>query len=542
MPEYLSPGVYVEEVNSGPRPIEGVSTSTAGFAGETERGPLRPRLVTSWADYVRWYGGYIDRAGTPNDRKNHYLPYAVRGFFENGGQRLFVARVIGKAAVAAQADLPGAPGATTVRANGPGDWGKNLLVLVKQASAAVALDPNSPATSPVASWFRLQVIYYRDGLPAGAVDPTNVKLLADPNRHEPDAFEDFDNLSRTPTDSNFAATVVNGASSLIEILACGGTPNATDFPGVALDNGTYAEAAREDYLDEDTKNPEQKKGLAGLAAIREISLVAVPDEVVNNQLGSDLQNQCDAMRDRFAILSDQTQDGTSDPSTVRPLRDSSFGAFYYPWLRVLAPHTPDGTKLVPAHGHVAGIYARTDVERGVHKAPANEVVGGILARDLNGGRRPLSHTLNKREHDMLNPRGVNVIRDFRTDGRDIRVWGARTMSSDAMWKYVNVRRLFIFVEQSIDRGTQWAVFEPNAEPTWIAIRASISNFLRTVWRNGALMGTTQDEAFFVKCDRTTMTQDDFDNGRLICVIGIAPVKPAEFVIFRISQKTLEAEA
>jgi phage tail sheath protein FI len=540
MPEYLSPGVYVEEVNSGPRPIEGVSTSTAGFAGETERGPQRPRMVTSWADYTRWFGGYIDRVGTAMDRQNHYLPYAVRGFFDNGGQRLYVARVIGAAAVTASANLAGGAGATVVRALGPGDWGNNVLLLVKQASAAAALAPG--AHSPVAAWFRLQALYYRDGLPAGAVDPTDPRNLASPNRHEPDAFEDFDNLSPVPTDPNFVTTVVNGASALVEISACPGAPNAAGWPGAPLANGTYAAAARDDYLDAQQPNPELRKGLAGLGAVREISLVAMPDEVVINQLGSDLQDQCDAMRDRFAILSDQAVGGTPDPSQVRPLRDSSYGGFYYPWLRVIAPHTPDGTKLVPAHGHVAGIYARTDVDRGVHKAPANEVVSGILPRDLNGGRRPLSHTLNKREQDILNPRGVNVIRDFRSDGRDIRVWGARTMSSDAMWKYVNVRRLFIFIEQSIDRGTQWAVFEPNAEPTWIAVRASISNFLRTVWRNGALMGTTQDEAFFVKCDRTTMTQDDFDNGRLICVIGVAPVKPAEFVIFRISQKTLEAEA
>jgi phage tail sheath protein FI len=191
---------------------------------------------------------------------------------------------------------------------------------------------------------------------------------------------------------------------------------------------------------------------------------------------------------------------------------------------------------------MTGIFARTDIDRGVHKAPANEVVRGIVTRDLNGGRKPLTHTLSKREHDLLNPRGVNVIRDFRSDGRDIRIWGARTMSSDAMWKYVNVRRLFIFLEQSIDRGTQWSVFEPNTEPTWIAVRTSITNFLRTVWRNGALQGTTQDEAFFVKCGRNTMTQDDIDNGRLVCLIGVAPAKPAEFVIFRISQKTIEAEA
>ena len=536
MPEYLAPGVYVEEVQLGPRPIEGVSTSTAGMAGETERGPTRPTLVTSWPDYTRWFGGYIDRpfAGRA-PALNHFLPYAVRGFFDNGGQRLFVARVIGDAAVAAAITLNGAPGPTTIRANGKGDWGNKVLVAVSPASAAPFAAPNSP----VATWFRIRFLYYKDGIPAPFVDPTDPDQLANPDRRTPDAFEDFDNLSPDSTQQNFARTVINGASQLVEVVDCQGAPDAVAFPDAPLQGGTYVAATRDDYLDANTANPEERKGFAGLSTVREISLVAVPDEVVINQLALDLQDICDRMRDRFAILSDQGP--SSVVQNIRPLRDSSYGAIYYPWVRVMAPHTPDGTKLVPAVGHVAGIYARVDVERGVHKAPANEVVRGIVSRDLNGGRKPLSHTLTKAEHDILNPRGVNVIRDFRTDGRDIRVWGARTMSSDSMWKYINVRRLFIFIEQSIDRGTQWAVFEPNSEPTWIAIVTSISNFLRTVWRNGALMGVTEEEAFFVKCDRTTMTQDDFDNGRLICLIGVAPVKPAEFVIFRISQKTIEAE-
>ena len=536
MPEYLAPGVYVEEVNTGPRPIEGVSTSTAGFVGETERGSTTPRLVTSWQDYQRWYGGYTDRP--PFNFANHYLPYAVRGFFDNGGQRLFIARVIGDTAVAATANLPGAGGATAVRASGKGLWGNNIRVLVRPASAAAT----AVAGSPVASWFRLLVMYFRDGVPNPLIDPTDPKKLADPARREPDVFEDFDNLSADQTATNYAMTVVNGASRLLEIASCPGPPNAPAAPAfnpVALANGTYVAAVRADYLDDLTVEPEKKRGLAALSGIRDISLMAIPDEIAINQLATDLMDRVDGQRDRFAILSEQANSGNI--AGVRPLRDSSYGAFYYPWLRVIAPHTPDGTKLIPASGHMAGIFARTDIERGVHKAPANEVLRGIVSRDLNGGRKPLSQTLNKQEHDILNPKGVNVIRDFRSDGRDIRIWGARTMTSDSMWKYVNVRRLFIFIEQSIDRGTQWAVFEPNSEPTWIAVRTSITNFLRTVWRNGALMGTTQDEAFFVKCDRTTMTQDDFDNGRLICLIGVAPVKPAEFVIFRISQKTLEAE-
>jgi uncharacterized protein len=528
MPEYLAPGVYVEEISTGPRPIEGVSTSTAGFVGETERGPTRPTLVTSWPDFQRTFGGYVDRP--PFNAANFYLPYAVRGFFDNGGQRVFVARVVGPGAVAATGDI----GNTVVQALGQGIWGNNVIISVRPATVAAL----GPAT---ANWFRIRIAYFRDGIPNPLIDPSDPAQLGNPDRVEPTAYEDFDNLSAVPSDRNFVQSVVNSASQLITIVSCTGRPNDAEFPnGVRLANGAAAAATLTEYLDEAQTDPELKRGLAGLLAIREISLMAAPDEVVIGNLREKIIEACEGLKDRFAVLS--VDSGVANFAGLRPPRDSSYGAFYYPWIRVLAPHTAEGHLLVPSVGHVTGIYARVDVERGVHKAPANEVVRGIIARDLKPNYKPLEFTLGKRDQDILNPRGVNVIRDFRSDGRDIRVWGARTMTSDSLWKYVNVRRLFIFIEQSIDRGTQWAVFEPNDETTWIAIRSSITNFLRTVWRNGALMGTTQDEAFFVKCDRTTMTQDDFDNGRLICLIGVAPVKPAEFVIFRISQKTLESES
>ena len=286
----------------------------------------------------------------------------------------------------------------------------------------------------------------------------------------------------------------------------------------------------------------QRRGLAGLEVIDEISLLCVPDEARPGMsaVTDEMVNQCERLKDRFAILSVDDRSGNIGAAAPRPPRDSTYGAIYYPWIRVVNPLTKD-YPLIPPSGHVTGIYARTDIERGVHKAPANYEVRGMVARDLDGTRKPMEHIVTKGQQDLLNPRGVNVIRDFRADRRGIRVWGARTMSSDTQWKYVNVRRLFIFVEESIDEGTQWVVFEPNDEPTWARVRRSIGNFLTSVWRSGALMGTTAEEAFFVKCDRTTMTQDDIDNGRLICYIGIAPVKPAEFVIFRISQKTIEAE-
>jgi phage tail sheath protein FI len=262
--------------------------------------------------------------------------------------------------------------------------------------------------------------------------------------------------------------------------------------------------------------------------VDKISLLIVPDEVRDglNDVTGRVITQCENLKDRFAIVSALQTDTGNDQ--VRPPQDTSYAAFYYPWIEIYDPSIKDG-RLLPPTGHIAGIYARTNVERGVHKAPANEVVRGA---------RNLQLPVTKRNLDMLNPVGVNCLRDFRSDGRGIRLWGARTMSSDPDWKYVNVRRLSIFIKESIAEGTKWAVFEQNHEPTWAVVVHSVTKFLTSVWQSGALMGVTQDEAFFVKCDRTTMNQDDIDNGRLICIIGIAPVKPAEFVIFRICQQAV----
>jgi phage tail sheath protein FI len=217
--------------------------------------------------------------------------------------------------------------------------------------------------------------------------------------------------------------------------------------------------------------------------------------------------------------------------------DSKYGALYHPWIEILDPTqrlaqgAPQDRLLLPPSGFVAGIYARSDIERGVHKAPANEVVRGLTKFESN---------INKARQDVLNPEGINALRFF--EGRGNRVWGARTVSSDPEWKYVNVRRLFLYIEHSIDKGTQYAVFEPNNERLWANIRSSIEDFLLVLWRDGALLGSKPEEAYFVRCDRTTMTQNDLDNGRLIVLVGVAPVKPAEFVIFRIGQFTADAQS
>ncbi len=285
---------------------------------------------------------------------------------------------------------------------------------------------------------------------------------------------------------------------------------------------------KKDYTREEDDKPGKRKGLTAFKGIEDISIVYAPNAVPVSGLVDALISHCENLRYRFAIL--DSKQARSEVPDIDPRSDSSNGfrptdyaAFYYPWIKVANPDT-GMLQLMPPGGYVAGIYARSDTERGVHKAPANEIVKG--ASDLE-------FQIMKGEQDVLNPRGVNVIRAF--PGRGILVWGARTLSSNTLWKYINVRRLFIYVEASIEKGTQWVVFEPNDDRLWARVKATINQFLTGVWRSGALMGTTPEEAFFIKCDRSTMTQDDIDNGRLICIIGIAPVKPAEFVIFRIAQ-------
>jgi len=268
--------------------------------------------------------------------------------------------------------------------------------------------------------------------------------------------------------------------------------------------------------------------LDAFAAIDEIALVAVPG-VTATAVQTAVITHCVNTGDRFAIL-----DGLRAPATLTSgaiqngVGDSDYAAMYFPWITVFDPAT-NGPVVVPPSGHVAGIYARVDAARGVHKAPANEVVRGALR---------FSRLVNKGHQDTLNPEGINCLRFF--EGRGYRVWGARTISSDTEWMYVNVRRLFIFLEHSIEKNTKWAVFEPNNEALWLKMRLTIESFLNEVWRTGALMGTRPQEAFFVRCDRSTMTQSDLDNGRLVVLIGVAPTKPAEFVVFRIGQWTADA--
>jgi phage tail sheath protein FI len=235
---------------------------------------------------------------------------------------------------------------------------------------------------------------------------------------------------------------------------------------------------------------------------------------------------CERLGDRVAILDSPPN---MLPAEIKKWRmetagyDSNYAALYYPWIQVDDPVLNRSINLPPS-GHIAGIWARNDNTRGVHKAPANEIVRGAVG---------LAYNTTKGEQDVLNPNGVNCIRAF--PGRGIRVWGARTLSSDPAWRYINVRRLFNYVEKSIENGTQWVVFEPNDHRLWARVRRDVYAFLRVVWQEGALFGLSPDEAFYVKCDEELNPPEIRDMGRMIVEIGLCPVKPAEFVIFRISQ-------
>jgi len=579
MPEYLSPGVYVEETESGSKSVEGVSTSTVGFLGQTERGKLKPQLVTDFNDFKRKYGGKID---------DSFLAPAVRGYFKNGGSRAFIARVTdqdqGEVATATLTDGDG-DDVLSVEAVGPGDWADSISVTITDA----------PMSSEDNTVFNLLVRYW-----SGDRDDVNDPGSSSPDP-QPDQEERYDELNAEQGSMQYYEKKIEGSSNFIEVqregdgrpenqtvwldlkngdtltdggsgaaAASGDSPSATaddsdipvDIPDDdELDDMTKAEmkdiakpldistSQKKAELKEELKKvrdgdepvtdggsagpvladyqgnatPGNRTGLNAFKEIDDISIVCAPDENDVPGLTDAIVAHCENMGERFALLQ-----APQNPGPVQDMEtpvDSTYAGYYYPWIEVVDPNTGT-TELVPPGGHIAGIFARSDQENGVHKAPANEVVRGAQGMQVN---------LTKGEQDILNPKGVNCIREFQ--GRGIRLWGARTTSSDPEWKYINVRRLFLYLKQSIDEGTQWVVFEPNDEDLWARVEQTIEQFLTTAYRDGALMGSNEEEAFYVKCDRSTMTQDDIDNGRLICEIGVAPAKPAEFVVFRISQWT-----
>ena len=492
MPNYLSPGVYVEEVEAGSRPIEGVGTAVAAFVGLAGRGPANtPTLVTNWNQFTSTFGDFIEGS---------YLAHAVYGYFLNGGGAAYVVRV-------------GADGVVpTATAEVPSSTDK-----AKPAFQVAALE-----AGPEGNDISVDV--------QPAADEGSFKLVVKRGGRE---VESFDNLTTAKGKQN-VATVVKAQSKTITIEEAGALAPAAGTTSLA--GGSAAVPSRvtpDDYVG----NSADRTGFAGLEAVDEVTMLAVPDLMAVYEQGMiDLEGlqavqlamiaHCELMGDRVAILdappglnAQQIKEWRVDKAGY----DSKYATLYWPWIKVFDPLSGQA-KFVPPSGHVAGIWARNDDTRGVHKAPANEVVRGAISLALN---------LTKAEHDQLNPNGINCIRAF--PGRGIRVWGARTISSDPSWRYLNVRRLFNYIEESIFEGTQWVVFEPNDQRLWGRVKRTINAFLLRVWRDGALFGATPDQAFFVKCDEENNPPEVRDAGQLIIDIGIAPVKPAEFVVFRIAQ-------
>ena len=569
--------------------MQGVSTSTAGFVGLAERGPVvgQPQLVTSFADYRRMFGGYLSEAACGTAR---FLPYAVEQFFLNGGSRAYIMRAVPADAKAGSV----VTGVLKVTAANPGAWAENMRVTVSASSKAktqVLAVNGADLTLKNADGFQIgDVVELFDGAKTAyatvksvldkviTLDAPCTINVADTKVGTAkyirtceitlavrldDMVEVYENLSLKPEALNYApvktaksdlirvevlpaaakapapapakdekkdekAPAPAPTASIVPYELCGGTGSEMVLTLTGGSDGSVQKLTADTYLGKDD-GPGKRTALQAFQENSNVSIMAIPG-VTMPEVQSALIAFCENKKSCFAILDIPMElTKTNDVANFRDMYDSTYAAMYHPWLQMYDAGAKRPAYFPPS-GAMAGIYARSDNERGVHKAPANEVVRGCTG---------LSCSYNNGEQDILNPVGVNLIRAF--PGRGIRVWGARTISSNGLWKYVNVRRLFIYVEESIKASTNWVVFEPNSETLWSRVTRTIETFLATCWRDGALAGSSPDQAFFVECGPTTMTQDDIDNGRLICQIGIAPVKPSEFVIFRITQKTATGE-
>lgn len=518
MATYLTPGVYVEEVPSTSKPIEGVSTSIAAFVGFAPGGPVdTPMRISNWTQFAKTFGDPVEPENGPF-MEGAYLAHCVYGFFQNGGSLCWVLRV-GKAdadaAPPAQAALPAAAddGVETLRVVAlPGVEGQVKVEISASPGVKDKDDDEGDKPADRESTYRIAISA------PGATD------------------KEYDGLTMRKGRSNIA-TKVNAASKLVKIEDTGGSlPDAQRAPAtgayvLSVPSSTTGEISAADFAGDVA----QRRGIGGLAAVDEITMVAIPDlwAIAGNgdgnvveQLQGALIAHCENAGDRMAILD---APAGMVPREVLDWRvdqagyDSKFAALYWPWIEVSDP-LGNQPLTIPPSGHVAGVWCRSDATRGVHKAPANEVTRGASG---------VAFQVTQAEQGSLNKAGINCIRAF--PGRGIRIWGARTLSSDPAWRYINVRRLFNYVSESIMQGTQWSVFEPNDQKLWIQLRIAASTFLTRTWREGALFGSSPDQAFFVKCDDETNPPDVVEAGQVVCDIGIAPVKPAEFVIFRLSQ-------
>jgi phage tail sheath protein FI len=670
MPEYLAPGVYVEETSFRSKSIEGVSTTTTGFVGPCRYGPITEPadVITSLGEFELSYAGgtklaFAEAGGQPDvtTEMDNYLWHAVRAFFTEGGKRLYIARVFrpidgsdyppsfdsptdvnagtGKPVLYADGHARATFGGAEFRSRFPGQASNLIVRLTATASQNILGSAQVPETDPLNSipdvyepvlgsvkegdvvlitratsppttadlrvanydalennWrFRndqgdnslledlgldvspvpgegdsiyvltvsvnvlsddrehdlgtwsglsldpeLDVIGGRESIfgrfraqPATLTEARSLPLLLDPSS-DASALSIIENMfPDLLTVSDDDAKEFGNDDTLVRKLTKGVTK---EFALLGGNDGLRPRASEYEGIDDEEKT--FKTGLKQFMDVDDISIVAAPGSTADyenyrneaNAIYGQLIAHAELMRYRIAVLDCPPGQSVADVRKVRAKLDSKYAAFYYPWVTVLDPVTDRELNLPPS-GFVTGIYARNDINRAVYKAPANEVVYLALG---------FEQTLNKSQQEVLNPEGVNCFRYF--EGRGFRLWGARTISSDSEWKYVNLRRYFAYLEHSIDKGTQWAVFEPNGELLWANVRRSIEDFLLNEFQMGALLGTKPEQAYFVRCDRSTMTQNDLDNGRLVALIGVAALRPAEFVIFRIGQWTADRKS
>ncbi len=538
--DYFAPGVYVEEIDRGSRPIEGIQTNIAGFVGFTEaiRGGAelgKPMLVTSWNQYREYFArensdGFTDF--------NAYLPFAVNGWFLNGGSRCWV--------ISIGTELPQPADATTQPANEKGTIvkttnQKNSLQLALKPTTELdcvhveiwsdepkAIPQVSNALAPVPAEF-FKLVIKRDGEPVATYPhlTMDTQVQSEVGEYVVTALAESPYITVTDLTEHGSALTRRPEEGRYEVCRPPLVLTQENLP-------RHIQGIRDD-----------RSGIQGLFEIDEITMIACPDlmrareaKLLNNdQLHNLMQlmvslceNSAPNPPNRMVVL--DTPPNCQKPQEVVQWLDrefnrrSMFAALYYPWIKVPNPRKEGRSILVPPCGHMLGIWSRTDETRGVYKAPANETPRGVVG---------LAYDCNFREQELLNPRGINCIRTF--PNRGIKVWGARTLVEPEKtdWRYINVRRLVSYIEKSIELGTQWVVFEPNDQDLWARVRRTVNNFLERLWREGALFGASPEQAFYVKCDEEINTPETMLLGRLYVEVGICPVRPAEFVIFRISQ-------
>lgn len=582
MPEYFSPGVYVEEIDNAPRSIEGVGTSTAGFVGLAEKGPVggAPTLITNFKSYLRTFGGFLSEYTHGEYR---YLANSVEQFFINGGTRCYVSRVVPEDAKTASKTM----GILKVSAANEGKWGNRVQVSIKTVSKRrmqlIKKDSDTIYTAKSIEGFRegdivefageynrIEMIYDKqvtfankfkaNPVDEGVIPKTVITLVTfDVQVRYNDQIENYFDVTLNEEAPTYIAArlaksgivKVEAAAVKADAAAPAKNEKGEAAPAAAISNPVEAILGKgmtegaftlEGGSDGSIKSvnagtfigvddgPSGRTGIQAFLENDNVNLMAVPGVTIP-EVAVALVAHCENLKNRFAVL-DMPKDYSKveDLIEYRGIIDSTYAAMYHPWIQVFDRVSGQSAD-VPPSGAVLGVYSRTDQTRGVHKAPANETVFC----------RGLSINYTKGEQDLLNPAGVNLIRVIPGEG--IRVWGARTASSNAAFRYVNIRRLFIYVMESIKASTNWVVFEPNDATLWQRVSLTVSSFLDSLWRTGMLSGASAGEAYFVEIGPgTTMTMDDIRSGRLICNIGIAPSRPAEFVIFRLSQFTADAGA